>query len=93
MNLRATADPLDDLQRFINAAYAGYVAASQEPYAEKLAKRGFRPPSWKRCCAEIDVLATLDAAHEIADADDEETGDGVPTRRTATGRTWSSRSS
>lgn len=77
VNLRATADALEDLQRFINAAHAGYVAAAQPPYAEKLAKRGYPSARLDELLREIDVLATLDAAHEIADADDETTGDGV----------------
>ena len=69
VNLRATADALEDLQRFINAAHAGYVAASKEPYTEKLSKRGYPPARLETLLREIDVLATLDAAHEIAEAD------------------------
>ena len=69
MNLCATAEPLDDLQRFINAAHAGYVAASREPYAEKFAKRGYPAARLEGMLREIDVLATLDTAHGLAEAD------------------------
>ena len=69
VNLRATAEPLEDLQRFINAAHAGYVTASQEPYAEKFAKRGYPASRLEALLREIDVLATLDTAHGIAEAD------------------------
>ena len=69
VNLRATAEPLEDLQRFINAAHAGYVAASHEPYAEKFAKRGYPAARLEALLREIDVLATLDTAHGIAEAD------------------------
>ncbi len=69
INLRATAEPLEDLQRFINAAHAGYVTASQEPYAEKFAKRGYPAARLEALLREIDVLATLDTAHGIAEAD------------------------
>ena len=65
VNLRATAEPLEDLQRFINAAHAGYLTASQAPYAEKFAKRGYPAARLEgTLLREIDVLATLDAAHE-----------------------------
>ena len=77
VNLRSIVDPLEDLQRFINAAHAGYVAASRPPYTEKMSKRGYPPAKLEALLREIDVLATLDTAHAIADADDPETGDGV----------------
>jgi len=77
-NLRALNDPLDDLQRFINAAHAGYVAASQAPYAEKLGKRGYPAARLEGLLREIDVLATLDTAHGIAEADGAGADDGEP---------------
>ena len=69
VNLRATAEPLEDLQRFINAEHAGYVTASGEPYAEKFAKRGYPAARLEELLREVDVLATLDTAHGIAEAD------------------------
>lgn len=68
LNLRATSDALEDLQRFINAAHSGYVAAMQEPYAAKMAKRGYPAAKLEALLREIDVLATLDTAQEIAEA-------------------------
>ena len=75
VNLRVVGDPLEDLQRFINAAYAGYEAAGREPYAAKLAKRGFPKGKLEALCNSLDVLATLDAANEIAAGDGEDTPD------------------
>lgn len=72
--LRATSDALDDLQRFINAAHAGYVAAMQEPYTPRMSKRGYPPAKLEKLLGEIDVLATLDVAQEIAEGDG--AGDG-----------------
>ena len=69
ITLCATADALEDLQRFINAAHAGYVAASKEPYTEKMSKRGYPPARLETLLREIDVLATLDTAHAVAAAD------------------------
>ena len=74
VNLRVIGDPLEDLQRFINAAYSGYEAAGQEPYSGKLAKRGFPKAKLDALCKSLDVLATLNVAGEIADGD----GDGGP---------------
>ena len=70
VNLRVIGDPLEDLQRFINAAYSGYEAAGREPYSGKLAKRGFPKAKLEALCNSLDVLATLNAASEIADGDD-----------------------
>ena len=78
VNLRATADMLEDLQRFINAAHAGYVAASQPPYAEKMSKRGYPLARLETLLREIDVLATLDTAQGLAEADSAETAENAP---------------
>ena len=67
--LRSTADPLEDLQRFINAAHAAYATAAQPPYTEKMSKRGYPPARLEALQREIDVLATLDTAQDIAVAD------------------------
>ncbi len=64
VNLRVIGDAPDDLQRFINAAYAGYAAAAEEPYAEKLAKRGFPKGKLDALRKELNELATMDAANE-----------------------------
>ena len=78
VNLRVIGDPPEDLQRFINAAYSGYEAARAEPYAGRLAKRGFPAAKLDALCNGLDVLATLNVASEIAEgdsADDPDTGD------------------
>lgn len=67
--LRVTADPLEDLQRFINAAHAAYTTAAQPPYTEKISKRGYPAAKLETLQREIDVLATLDTAQDIANAD------------------------
>ena len=67
-NLRATADTFEDLQRFINASHSGYAAAMRAPYTEKMSKRGYPPAKLETLLQEIDVLATLDTAHDIAEA-------------------------
>ncbi len=67
--LRSTADPLEDLQRFINAAHAAYATAAQPPYTEKFSKRGYPPTKLEALQREIDVLAPLDTAQDIAVAD------------------------
>ena len=66
VTLRVIGDPPDDLQRFINAAYAGYEAALEEPYTEKLSKRGFSAARLDVLRNDLDLLATLDAANELA---------------------------
>ena len=71
VNLRVIGDPPDDLQRFINAAYSGYEAAAEEPYAWKLSKRGFPLDKLDALRKDLDVLATLEAANEIAEGSDE----------------------
>jgi hypothetical protein len=75
VTLRVIGDPPEDLQRFINAAFAGYETAGQEPYASKLAKRGFPPAKLQTLCAALDVLATLEAANEIADSSSDDDPD------------------
>lgn len=75
VNLRVIGDPPEDLQRFINAAYAGYEAAGEEPYAGKLAKRGFPKAKLEALCKGLDVLATLEAANEIADGNSDDDPD------------------
>ncbi len=66
INLRVTGDTPDDLQRFLNHAHTGYVTASQEPYTAKLSKRGYPPERLTALINELDALATLDVAHELA---------------------------
>ncbi len=75
VNLRVVGDPPDDLQRFVTAAYAGYDAAAEEPYAAKLAKRGFPAAKLDALRRELDVLATMKAADEIADINEEDAPD------------------
>ncbi len=65
-NLRVMGDVPDDLQRFINMAHTAYTTAAQEPYAEKLAKRGYPADRLKSLEEFLDALAWLDAAHEAA---------------------------
>ena len=69
INLRVTGDTPDDLQRFMNHVYSGYVLASEEPYTAKLSKRGFPPERLAGLLQDLDSLATLDVAHEIASSD------------------------
>ena len=75
VNLRVVGDPPDDLQRFVTAAYAGYDAAAEEPYATKLAKRGFPAAKLDALRKDLDVLATMEAADEIADINEEDAPD------------------
>ena len=65
-NLRVMGDVPDDLQRFVNMAHTAYTTAAQEPYAEKLSKRGYPADRLKRLHEFLDALAWLDAAHEAA---------------------------
>lgn len=76
--LRATSDSLEDLQRFINASHTGYMAAMGEPYTQKLSKRGYPPAKLEALLREIDVLATLGTAQEIAAADGQHGDDDTP---------------
>jgi hypothetical protein len=71
-NLRVTGDTPDDLQRFLNNAYEGYTAAQKEPFTAKLTKRGYPPERLAALLDDLDNLATLDVAHEIAASDAEE---------------------
>jgi hypothetical protein len=71
-NLRVTGDTPDDLQRFMSQAHNGYLAASEEPYTAKLSKRGYPPSRLAALLDDLDSLATLDVAHEIAASDAEE---------------------
>jgi hypothetical protein len=70
-SLRVTGDTPDDLQRFMNQAHGGYVAAGQEPYTAKLSKRGYPPFRLTMLLDDLDSLAMLDVAHEIAASDAE----------------------
>lgn len=71
LNLKLVGEPPDDLQRFINAAHASYMAAAREPYAEKLAKRGYTPEKLGAYCEELDALTQLgeDHAEAVGDSD------------------------
>lgn len=64
--LRVMGDVPDDLQRFINMAHTAYTTAAQEPYAGKLAKRGYVSERLKSLHEFLDALAWLDTAHEAA---------------------------
>ena len=76
INLRVTGDTPDDLKRFLNHAHTGYMAAGEEPYTAKLSKRGYPPERLASMINDLDTLATLDVAHELATADaEEEAGD------------------
>ncbi len=76
IELRVSGDTPDDLQRFMDHVYSGYILASEEPYTEKLSKRGYPPHRLAGLLADLDALATLDVAHEIATSDaQEETGE------------------
>ena len=66
IDLRVTGDTPDDLQRFLNHAHTGYFMAGKEPYTAKLSKRGYPPERLGTLIDELDSLATLDVAHELA---------------------------
>ncbi len=55
-----------DLQKFITAARASYSGANDEPYASRLAKRGFKPADNVKAQAELKALATVDAEQDNA---------------------------
>ena len=80
--LRVVGDPPDDLQRFITAAYAGYDAAAEEPYAAKLTKRGFPQAKLDTLRQTLDTLAKA-GSQGIADAPDEEQAPDTGERDTA----------
>ena len=82
-NLRVMGDVPDDLQRFINMAHTAYTTAAQEPYAEKLAKRGYASDRLTSLHEFLDALAWLDAAHEAAA---EETPAADPSADAASGK-------
>ncbi len=67
LELRVMGDVPEDLQRFINVAHAGYAAASEDPYTDKLSKRGYTPEKLKTLLAALDQLATLDGGVDAAD--------------------------
>jgi hypothetical protein len=71
-DLRVTGDVPDDLQRFMTQAHAGYLAGAEEPFTAKLSKRGYPPARLKSLLDDLDALATLDVAHELATSDAEE---------------------
>ena len=82
LNLKLVGEPPDDLQRFINAAHASYMAASGEPYAEKLSKRGYTPEKLGAYCEDLDALTRLGEDH--ADAVGESDRAGAAARRDET---------
>ncbi len=83
LHLRLVGEPPDDLQRFINSAHAAYMAASSDPYAEKLTKRGYPPEKLGAYCEELDALARWGEDHpEMLGGDD--AGEGSPARRDET---------
>ena len=67
LTLRVMGDVPEDLQRFINVAHAGYSAAEERPYTDKLSKRGYPPEKLKTLTGTLDRLATLDGALDAAE--------------------------
>ena len=71
LEMRVMGDVPEDLQRFVNVAHAGYAAAGEDPYTEKLSKRGYPPGKLKTLSSALDQLAALegelDAAAEVAE--------------------------
>ena len=78
VNLRVMGDVPDDLQRFINMAHTAYTTAAEEPFAEKLSKRGYPADRLKSLHEFLDALAWLDAAHEAASEAAEDGADEPP---------------
>jgi hypothetical protein len=66
LNLKLVGEPPDDLQRFIDAAHASYMAASNDPYTEKLSKRGYTPVKLGGYCEELDALTQIGEDHAEA---------------------------
>lgn len=67
LSLRVMGDVPEDLQRFVNVAHAGYAAASEDPYTEKLSKRGYAPEKLKALSNALDSLASLEGALDSAE--------------------------
>ena len=67
LELRVMGDVPEDLQRFVNVAHAGYAAASEDPYTEKLSKRGYTPEKLKTLSGALDQMAALDGELDAAD--------------------------
>lgn len=67
LNLRVMGDVPEDLQRFVNVAHAGYEAAGESPYTDKLSKRGYSPEKLKALMAALDSLASLEGALDSAE--------------------------
>ena len=67
LELRVMGDVPEDLQRFVNTAHAGYAAACEDPYTEKLSKRGYPPAKLKNLSGALDHLAALDGEFDAAD--------------------------
>ena len=82
LELRVMGDVPEDLQRFINVAHSGYAAASEDPYAEKLSKRGYTPEKLRSLSGTLDSLATLDGELDAAD-EVAESGPSDPEERNA----------
>ncbi len=67
LNLRVMGDVPEDLQRFINVAHSGYAAAEEDPFTDKLSKRGYPPEKLRSLSGALDSLATLDGALDAAE--------------------------
>ena len=59
INLGLVGDVPDDLQRFVSAAHRSYMAAAQDPYKDKVAKRGYPPEKLDALGRQIEELAVL----------------------------------
>ena len=75
LDLRVMGDVPEDLQRFINVAHAGYAAAAEKPFTDKLSERGYPPETQKNLSGALDRLATLDGVLDSA----EDTAENGPT--------------
>ncbi len=67
LDLRVMGDVPEDLQRFINVAHAGYAAAAEKPFTDKLSKRGYPPETLKALSGALDRVASLDGALDAAE--------------------------
>lgn len=74
LNLKIVGEPPDDLQRFIDTAHASYMAASSDPYTEKLSKRGYTPVKLGGYCEDLDSLTQIGADHAEVAEESESTG-------------------
>ncbi len=67
LGLRVMGDVPEDLQRFVNVAHSGYEAAAENPYTDKLSKRGYTPEKLKTLSNALDNLASLEGALDSAE--------------------------